>query len=227
MMKGRFFAFCAVSALIAGTVSAPAADRAGEATRSQQNAFQWAGLSPDLLDTGDEVYRQATVYTKDHGGLELTFDDASKLTLGPNTNLVIDDYVYSPDTNTGTSAIRLGRGALRLISGRIPSDNVRISTEVATVGIRGTDLILDTKNVPGTLRVWSKSGTVVVSPLGGDITYELVAPAFASCSSSSCELGPSPAEPSFFPISPPDPSTFGGEVDPGANEPDEFDDSQD
>ncbi|MFK7945102.1 MAG: FecR domain-containing protein [Paracoccaceae bacterium] len=214
----------AVAALFAASTAVPAADRAGEATRSQQNAFQWASISPDLLATGDEVYQKAEVYTKDHGSVEMRMDDDSLLTLGPNSQLVIDEFVYSSGADTGNATLSLGRGVLRMVSGRIGSGRVRIGTPVATIGIRGTDFILDT-NRPGNLRVWSKSGTVTVSPSNSDIVFELVAPSFASCSSASCEIGPSPAEPSFFPIAPANPSSIGGENDPGGPEGEESESS--
>ena len=205
MSISRLGSIGAAAVLLASAFGASAADRAGETTRSQQNAFQWSGVLPDTLAEGDEIYQQAEVYTKDHGSLELTFDDSSVLTLGPNSDLVIDEFVYAPDTNTGSSALRLGKGALRMISGSIPSGNVRVDTPVATVGIRGTDFILDTRT-PGNLKVWSKEGTVVVSPTGSNEQFELVAPSYASCSSASCNVGGSSAEPSFFPVAPADPS---------------------
>lgn len=209
-MNRHFARDLILAALTTSLTVAPAkaAERAGETKRSQQNAYQVEIFSPDTLEVGDEIYREATVFTKDHGSLELAFDDGSLLTLGPNTDLVIDDFVYSPDSGNGQAALRLGRGVLRMVSGNLPSERVQIATDVATVGIRGTRFTLDTHD-EGILQVWSTEGTVVVSPRDTDIVYELVAPSYASCTSAACTIGPAPVEPVTFPTSPPNPGPFG------------------
>ena len=189
-----------------------AQERAGEATRTQQNAFQWATFSPDRLATGDEIYRDADVYTTAYGSLELSLDDGSVLTLGPRTELKIDEFVFNPETQDGTSSLSIGRGILRMASGRMKSENVRIGTPTATIGIRGTELVLDA-NTPGRLQVWSTEGTVTVAPNGTDEVYVLNAPAFADCGAELCEIRDSPVIPYFFPIAPRDPANPYNRVD--------------
>lgn len=166
--------------------SADAADRAGETIRVQPASYQRESFFPSTLDVGDEIYREAEVYTEEYGSIEMRFDDGSQLTLGPNTELTIDDYVYSGDQGTDRAAISLGRGMLRMVSGQISSERVNVRTPVATVGIRGTDFTLDT-NTDGVVKVWVDDGTVAVTPNQAGQTFELTAPAFAICSASSCD----------------------------------------
>ena len=166
--------------------SAWAADRAGEAVRVQPASYQRESFFPSSLDVGDEVYREAEVYTEQYGSLELLLDDGSQLTVGPNSELTIDEYVFSGDSGSGRAAISLGQGMLRMVSGSIAAENVSVRTPVATVGIRGTDFTLDT-NTSGIVKVWVDDGTVVVAPAQANQTFELTAPAFAVCSASSCD----------------------------------------
>lgn len=205
---------------LALAVPATAQERAGETKRAQQNAFQQASIVSQTLDVGDEIYRQANVYTRDHGGLELAFDDGSSLTLGPNTDLVIDEFVYQPSTGDGEAALSLTRGVLRLVSGRVPSERVRIGTPVATVGIRGTRLTLDS-NQDGTLKVWADEGIITVAPRETSVVFTLEAPTFAVCTSSVCEEGPAPVQPAMFQTAPPNVGPFRGRDlhgDPGSGE---------
>lgn len=205
---------------LALALPAAAQERAGETKRSQQSAYQQANILPELLNVGDEIYQQASVYTQDHGSLELAFDDGSSLTLGPNTDLVIDEFVYQPSNGQGEAALSITRGVLRMVSGRVPSERVRISTPVATVGIRGTRFTLDS-NQPGTLKVWADEGIVTVAPRQSSVVFALEAPAFAVCTVNVCQEGPAPVQPTTFPTSPPNVGPFRGRDlhgDPGSSE---------
>ncbi len=182
-----------------------AAERAGETTRVQPNSYQGDGFFPDFLETGDEIFRQEKVYTEEYGSMEIRFDDGSNLTLGPSTEIVVDNYVYNPSDSSGASALSLGRGVLRFISGQLPSDSIGVSTSIATIGVRGTDFTLDT-NTFGSLKVWVDEGIVAVSPLQSDQTFEFTAPAYAVCTVTTCEgTDPPSARPVVFPIAPNEP----------------------
>jgi hypothetical protein len=50
------------------------------------------------LDTGVEVYFQEVVSTDTNGRAQLLFQDGTALTVGPGSDLVIDEYVYDPAT---------------------------------------------------------------------------------------------------------------------------------
>ena len=186
----RFQIVAAVAAALVVAIQAPgtanASERAGETTRVQPDSYQRESFFPSSLDVGDEIYREAKVYTEQYGSIEMRFDDGSQLTVGPNTELTIDDYVYAGDAGSDKAAISLGRGMLRMISGQIASDRVSVRTPVATVGIRGTDFTLDTAT-DGIVKVWVDDGVVAVTPNQAGQTFELTAPAFAVCTASSCD----------------------------------------
>jgi len=60
------------------------------------------------------------------------------LTIGPNSNLVIDDFVYNPNAGGGRFAASLTKGALRFVGGQIShTAGATINTPVASLGIRG------------------------------------------------------------------------------------------
>jgi hypothetical protein len=69
--------------------------------------------------------------------------DETSFTIGPNSEMVLDDFVYDPRTDIKRVSARVARGTFRFISGKVARkdpENLRIRTNVITIGIRGTDL---------------------------------------------------------------------------------------
>ena len=194
----------AVLLLVAtGTISA--AERAGVAGRTAQSAYQDKGFLPIQLLKGQEIDRNARITTDHRGGTELLFDDDTKLTIGPNSDVTIDDFVYSPSNDIGQAVLRLGRGAIRMISGRVGAGRVRIETPIGTIGIRGTSFKLETRG-PEELAIWVDEGTISLAPSGNPVPVELSAPVFAICTASGCVARGTLTPPIFFPPSAPDPN---------------------
>ena len=74
--------------------------------------------------------------------LELTFDDNTKVAITRQSKLVIDDFVYDPNSGTGKLAMNVAMGTVRYASGAIARnsrENVRLRTPTATIAVRGTD----------------------------------------------------------------------------------------
>lgn len=86
----------------------------------------------------DPIIRNAELATAERGALEVTFLDGSKLTMGQNSRLTVDEYVYTGPGGTGKQTVRYTKGIFRFVSGSIPKDNVKIETPTVTIGIRGT-----------------------------------------------------------------------------------------
>ena len=181
--------------------TAEASERAGQTTRVQPDSYQGSGFFPDWLEVGDEIYREAKVYTEQYGSLEILFDDGTNLTLSPNSEIVVDEFVYSPDQDTGKAVISLGVGALRMISGRMRSESYQVRTKAATIGVRGTEFLLDT-NTDGLTRIWIEDGTVLATTAGSGQTFEFDAPAYAECSAAACQEQSPAAPPTSFPTPP-------------------------
>ena len=80
------------------------------------------------------------IQTGKSGRLQVLLLDRSTFTIGPNSVLRIDRFVYDPSRGrtSGTSVVR---GAFRFMSGQSNRGNsATISSPVATIGIRGTIL---------------------------------------------------------------------------------------
>jgi hypothetical protein len=125
-------------ALFIGSGSA-FAEPVGKASAIKTAAYQQPPqATPGELHLADPIIRNATLSTKPDSALEVTFLDGSKLSMGANSSLVVDDYVYSGPGGAGKQTLRYTRGLFRFVSGTIPKDQVKIDTPTVTIGIRGT-----------------------------------------------------------------------------------------
>ena len=116
-----------------------AAARVEFATGNVQ-AISAAGPRP--LTRGAELNAGETINTGE-GRVQLRFADGAMMSLQPQTEFRIDDYSYS-GKNDGQEKgfFSLLRGGLRTISGYIGKGNrdaYKVTTSVATIGIRGTE----------------------------------------------------------------------------------------
>lgn len=132
---------CAGVLFVAASHAAWAAEQVGFASAVRPMAQQSVPQGPTVpVNFNAPIFRFAMLRTAPTGALEVTFLDRSKLSMGPGSQLVIDQYVYAGPGGTGQQVVRYTKGAFRFISGTIPKDKVRIETPTVSVGIRGTTI---------------------------------------------------------------------------------------
>src|SRR5437879_4844541 len=79
------------------------------------------------------------------GTVGVTFTDNSLLSVGPNSVLAIDQYVFDSTTHAGKFDSTLSKGTLAVISGKIVKqspDAMHVRTPSAIMGVRGTEFIV-------------------------------------------------------------------------------------
>lgn len=96
------------------------------------------------LTLGNRVFQNERIETSDIGSGQLMFLDQTTLTVAPESDIVLDEYIYDPQTTIGTMTLSMGRGMLRLVGGRITKTSEAIvRTPTATVGIRGGMVLIE------------------------------------------------------------------------------------
>lgn len=96
------------------------------------------GAAARTLQVGTQIVQKERIRTTGTGSLQVMFNDKSTMTIGPNSDLVIDEFVYSPGGSGGSFATNLTKGALRFVGGQIShKDGATINTPVATLVVRG------------------------------------------------------------------------------------------
>jgi len=127
------------AAIAAGLVAAPASARVGvtSVTDGEPVGLPPAGTER-ILRVGIDVQANERVTTKADDRAHVVFLDGTALTVGPNSVLVIDKYVYDPDRKAGEMALSATKGVFRFVGGTISKNSeVTIKTPSATIGIRG------------------------------------------------------------------------------------------
>jgi trimeric autotransporter adhesin len=103
------------------------------------------GGLPRRLVLGQDVVFNERITTEAQGQTQILFVDESTMSVGPNANMVIDRFVYDPNSGTGKLAASLTRGIFRFVGGKLSKqDNaVTMRTPTATIGIRGGVMLVN------------------------------------------------------------------------------------
>lgn len=103
------------------------------------------GESTLPLRIGDRIYQNDTLRTGEESAVGVIFEDNTILSLGPESEIVIDEYVFVPQQDLFSMAARMMKGTASYISGiigRQAPESVRFETPDATIGIRGTQFLV-------------------------------------------------------------------------------------
>ena len=136
--------------LLAATVAAAALSSGAYAEIGSVSAVNrnMDGTPPQgqrrALSLGNGVVQEERIETSDIGSGQLLFQDQTALTVAPNSDLVLDKYVYDPAHAKGDISLSLTRGTLRFIGGRITKERTAtVRTPSATIGIRGGMVLIE------------------------------------------------------------------------------------
>jgi len=100
---------------------------------------------PQVIKSGGAILTNDTLNTSANARMQALLVDETALTLGPNSSLTIDKFVYDPNIGSGEMVANMVRGSLRFVSGRssaLGKPQFKIKTPVGVMGIRGTSTII-------------------------------------------------------------------------------------
>jgi len=127
--------------------------------------------SGDVLTNIDKdfiIETYDTVKTK-NGKTAIEFLDETRVDVTENSKLVIDEFVYDPNTKKGSVALKASFGTVRYASGQIAKNsrqNIKISTPTAVIGVRGTDFAMTVDELG--------SSTIILLPSCTQIGKDLI-----------------------------------------------------
>jgi hypothetical protein len=164
-------ALCLAAGLAAST--AHAQTRVGEAAVVKNEVVRVVGSASSQINVGDGVLRDETVRTGLDSATRLVMADSTNLSLGPGATIKLDRTVFNDEHTYRDIAIRLTTGAFRFVTGHSAKTAYKITTPLATIGVRGT--ILDILSQRGKTTVVLQEGASRVCATGGQCT-ELLEP---------------------------------------------------
>ncbi len=119
-----------------------------------------------LLTKNADIFFLDRINTNATGVGEFEFTDGTKLAVGPNASLVVDQFIFKNKSTYQKLGLSAAKGTFRWISGHSPSSAYQIRTPLGTMGIRGTAFDVTIRN-----------GRVYVALINGSAQF---------CNGSSC-----------------------------------------
>jgi hypothetical protein len=104
-----------------------------------------AGGAPGVV-IGSEVFSSDRIVTGPESSVGITLRDNTLLSEGANSILELNRFAFNTTTYDGTLDATIKRGSLAVIDGKLAKanpENVRYSTPTTTLGVRGTEFIIE------------------------------------------------------------------------------------
>lgn len=108
---------------------------------SVQGTVRVTGKNRGIVKSGMELFLNDRVITGNNGSLQVLLLDETVFTLGPNSDMVLDEFVYDPGTSSGKVSAKIVKGVFRFITGKIATknpSNMNVKIQAGNIGIRGT-----------------------------------------------------------------------------------------
>ena len=94
------------------------------------------------LKIGDKIYLNESIISGAASGAQILLLDQSTFTVGEDSEVVMDTFIYDPETNDGKIVASVKQGSLKVISGLISKknpDSLTVEVPEGTLGSRGTE----------------------------------------------------------------------------------------
>lgn len=97
------------------------------------------------LAVGDHILLGDVLVTVKKSTMGVIFRDNSQAALGPETELLMDEFVFDPKNDDLGFLASIRTGTAAFLSGKIAKiapEKVRVATPLTTIGIRGTRFVV-------------------------------------------------------------------------------------
>jgi FecR protein len=163
-MRWPLVGCAAILFLVAGNNIAPAVP-IGITIDASTQVVGSGGGGKRLIHKDSPVFSDDRLRANRTGNAQIVLKDNTRMVVGPNAQVTIDDFVFATDTTFQKITVRATKGAFRFISGRSGHDAYTIETPTGTIGVRGTSF--DVAIEPGRTHVTVVRGAVEMCPNGG------------------------------------------------------------
>jgi fibronectin-binding autotransporter adhesin len=147
----------------------------GHLTKLQGTATATRNGVSIILNNGDNVEKGDVVEAGSNSTVGITFIDGTVFGLSANARMVLNDMVYDPNGSNNSTLFNLVAGTISFVAGQTAKHgDMKIDTPVATMGIRGTAVLVQIDfSIPGQAGVPNASFQVLVEPDGTTGSYVL------------------------------------------------------
>lgn len=95
-------------------------------------------------EPGTALHIGSVLRTGKQGSLGVIFKDNTIMSIGPETEIAIDEYLYAPDKGDLKLGASLARGTLNYVSGliaKLKPEAMTLKTPSGIIGVRGTHFL--------------------------------------------------------------------------------------
>lgn len=137
--------FMLAGACLVSTGAAWAQNVAGVVKKSNGNVLILREGKSIPAMVGTKVMAGDVLRTADASSAGVMMKDESRLSLGPNSQVVVDKFGFNADSHAGGMFISVLKGTLTMITGLLVKNPgaVTVKTPTTTAGVRGTQFIVD------------------------------------------------------------------------------------
>ena len=103
------------------------------------------------LKSGDTIFENTQLIAGKQSSASVVLRDGTTLVLSENSQFNIQKFTFDATTQDGGMLINLLQGSMRMLTGLIAKINpeaIQVKTKTLSVGIRGTDFIVNTEDKP-------------------------------------------------------------------------------
>jgi hypothetical protein len=100
------------------------------------------------LKSGDALFENTRLVAAKQSSASVVLRDGTTLVLSENSQFNVEKFAFDATTQKGSMLINLLQGSMRMLTGLIAKINpeaIQVKTKTLSVGIRGTDFIVDTE----------------------------------------------------------------------------------
>ncbi len=140
--------FQILATVLLGTAAAASHGQtaAGTVKRLQGESQILSAAGARAAEVGATVYAGDRFVTDTGSALGITLHDGTQMAVGPDAAVTLEDFRFDTTTREGSLLVDVARGAMRMVTGLIARQDpkaVEVRTPTATIGIRGTDFLVD------------------------------------------------------------------------------------
>jgi len=94
------------------------------------------------LNSGDKIYFGDSIIVKDKSNSQILLLDETVMSVGSNSEIKIDEFIYDPKTKDGKILSQIKSGSMKVLTGGVSEKNpanLEIKVPAGTIGTRGTE----------------------------------------------------------------------------------------
>lgn len=151
----------ALIALLPVSLFAAEQEKIGVAAAVTGSVKSGDGKKTRTLKSGMPVYLNERIRTDSKGTLQILLLDETVFKLGPDSDMVLDEFVYNPGSSKGKITANITKGVFRFITGKIARKNpkdMNVNLAVGSIGIRGT-IVAGTTGADGSTVILAGPGS--------------------------------------------------------------------